>query len=583
MNLTRLKRYQKCLKILIVLVGAVLCQPVLAVQKINFAPEDAAYLLTEKETTIDQVKNTPFRKLADYPNILERPQEKSIWIKKNILTKERRELVFDFIRKDFVKLYIFAGDSLIASHQTGFLMPASKKKMGRWNAIDFIFEPNTAYTLFFEINHVINDPDLIILVEERGEWREILLYDMIQDIAFLSVMLIVSIYIFLLFFQNKMKVFLYFSLYLLSVFIFYLYVLDILRDFFISEHPEVTLYCLMAAMFGPVFYIMFTREFLSMKETMPKWDKLYRYLAFANLFMAVATTLHYVAFKDYYFFADVARVCLLTNVGLGILISPIFLRQKSTLVYYFLAGSACMMGGLMIDLVLWTSAKNLGAFAQIGYVLEIIFFSLGLGKKMQSILKDRERAQRSYIGQLEINKQLIEKQKRELEDTVLERTKELQASKEEAERSARVKEEFLSVMSHEIRTPMNAIVGLTHMLPAEDKGEAFTENITTLRYAVDNLMLLINNVLDYNKISAGKVQLEQIDFDLQKIVSSVCHLFKAKADSKGLDFILQLDENLPQYITGDPFRLSQVLNNFLSNAIKFTEKGSIGVDVSLIA
>ena len=86
----------------------------------------------------------------------------------------------------------------------------------------------------------------------------------------------------------------------------------------------------------------------------------------------------------------------------------------------------------MIDLVLWTSAKNLGAFAQIGYVLEIIFFSLGLGKKMQSILKDRERAQRSYIGQLEINKQLIEKQKRELEDTVLERTKELRASKEEA-------------------------------------------------------------------------------------------------------------------------------------------------------
>ncbi|MEL6561990.1 MAG: ATP-binding protein [Bacteroidota bacterium] len=180
-------------------------------------------------------------------------------------------------------------------------------------------------------------------------------------------------------------------------------------------------------------------------------------------------------------------------------------------------------------------------------------------------------------------KNLIKDQKNRLEQKVKERTKELEVNKELAEKNAKIKEEFLSVMSHEIRTPMNAIVGLTHMLNSKDQKDTFDENLTTLRYSVDNLMSLINNVLDYNKISAGKIELEQVDFNLKKIVLSVCHLFKAKADSKGLEFRIQIADDLPESVNGDPFRLTQILNNFLSNAIKFTSSGFISISVKQLA
>ena len=583
MNLTSLVKSPTCVKITFLVLGAFISTVSFASQDINFDSQHAVYLLTDKQAGIEQVKDLQFQKLEYYPDILKRPQEKTTWIKTRLLTSERKELVFDFVRKDYVQLHILIDDSLVASYQTGFLLPANEKKMGRWNAIDYIFEPDTDYTIFVQIDNEINDPDLIILVEERGEWRDTLLYNMIKDIAFLSAILIISLYTMLLFFQNKMKVFFHFSMYLLSVFVFYLYILDILRDFFIADDPHLTQYSLIAALLGPVFYISFTREFLNMKQIMPKWDKMYSILTKVNLLVVVVSTMYFILTKDYYFFVDITRFSLFVNVGCGLCMIPVFLKQKNTLVYYYLIGSCFMLGALVIDIFLWTSSESLGAYAQIGYVLEIVLFSLGLGKKLAFMDKEREKVQKSYIEQMEINEQLIVRQKQELEDTVTERTKELQISKEEAERNARAKEEFLSVMSHEIRTPMNAIVGLTHMLPADGKDQAFTENITTLRYSVDNLMLLINNVLDYNKISAGKVQLEQIDFDLHRIVYSVCHLFKSKADSKGLDFIIHLDENVPQLINGDPFRLSQILNNFLSNAIKFTEKGSIGLRVSLRA
>ena len=185
-------KFTSCFIVFLVLTGAFIGNSVFAAEEIAFTAADAVYLLTEKDLSIDQVKNARFRKLDDYPDILKRPQEKTIWVKGQIHTNERQELVFDFIRKDFVKLHIYVSDSLIASYQTGFLLPASEKKMGRWNAIDFIFEPNTDYTLFFQIDNVINDPDLVILVAKRGHWRETLLYELIQDIAFLSAILIHS-------------------------------------------------------------------------------------------------------------------------------------------------------------------------------------------------------------------------------------------------------------------------------------------------------------------------------------------------------------------------------------------------------
>jgi len=572
------------IRVLILFTFYIFCSLQLYGEKKNlpFDPKDGLYLLVDSNQNIEQVRDKLFERSENIPHLLDRMPDKAIWIKKEINVDTKSELVFDFVRKDFVDLYIFIDDTLHSTLHTGFLVPSQSKKMGRWNAIDFIFEPHKNYTIFLKIVNTVNEPDLQIIVNERTSWREYLLIDLIKNIAFLSIISILSIYSLLIFFQNRIRPYLYFSMYLLTIFIFYLYILDILRDFFIRSNPHLTLYVIIIAILVPCFYFGFLQDFFDLKSKLPKWYKIYNKLIKGNVVAFILLLGYYSITKDYFTLTDSIRILLFFNVIAALLLMYQVWKMKNPSSNYFLIGSLLMLSCVITDLIIWYRTENIGSFSQIGFILEIGFFSMGMGKRNQISEFERKQAHESYVEQLKINSKLVEDQRNKLEKKVFDRTIALLQAKEEAERNAKAKEEFLSIMSHEIRTPMNAIVGLTHMLPTNDQDAEFIENLTTLRYSVDNLMLLINNVLDYNKISAGKVQLEEVDFNLKMIVNSVCHLFKAKADSKGLEFKIEIDNKLPNAINGDPFRLSQILNNFLSNAIKFTEKGTIGMTVFLL-
>ncbi len=154
------------------------------------------------------------------------------------------------------------------------------------------------------------------------------------------------------------------------------------------------------------------------------------------------------------------------------------------------------------------------------------------------------------------------------------RTEELIQAKEIAERSARLKERFLANMSHEIRTPMNAVMGFTNLL--QDTATIHQEQyIKGIKVASEHLLVLINDVLDFSKIDAGKLELETIPFDLKDVLNNAIETFRIKANKKNLPILLITDEGLPHHLIGDPTRLTQILLNLLSNAIKFTEDGKI--------
>lgn len=158
---------------------------------------------------------------------------------------------------------------------------------------------------------------------------------------------------------------------------------------------------------------------------------------------------------------------------------------------------------------------------------------------------------------------------------------ELIQAKEEALQLAKTKEVFLSTMSHEIRTPMNAVIGMTHLLLQEDPKPEQVENLKTLKFSAENLLVLINDILDFNKIEAGKITFEEVDFNLAELINGIKQSLNYKAEEKNIQLKVRLDSELPLMLIGDPVRLSQVLNNLISNAVKFTEEGSVLVDVML--
>ncbi|MBU2650869.1 MAG: PAS domain S-box protein [Bacteroidetes bacterium] len=159
---------------------------------------------------------------------------------------------------------------------------------------------------------------------------------------------------------------------------------------------------------------------------------------------------------------------------------------------------------------------------------------------------------------------------------------ELIRAKEDADSANHAKQQFLSTMSHEMRTPLNAIIGISNLLMEEDPREDQMENLKTLNFSAEHLLSLISDILDFSKIEAGKIDLEETDFNLHDLLNSVKQTFVIRAKAKGVEVDLNMSDDLPVALKGDSVRLNQIITNLVGNAVKFTEKGKISLDASLM-
>lgn len=152
-------------------------------------------------------------------------------------------------------------------------------------------------------------------------------------------------------------------------------------------------------------------------------------------------------------------------------------------------------------------------------------------------------------------------------------------SLEKAEQLSDLKSQFLSNMSHELRTPMNAILGITNMLIKENPTKEQLKNLDLLKFSSSHLLHIINDILDYSRIEAGKIEIENTQFNLPELAINLKESLSPLAKEKGLDLLLDIDENISSEVVGDYNRLTQVLNNLLNNALKFTSQGWVRLQV----
>lgn len=455
---------------------------------------------------------------------------------------------------DFVELYVVDENSKeIEFYRNGDAIPYKERSFNnRKNIFELQFPPNAKVTLFL---HIKSDGEVLKLPLKLHSASNFISETASEELFFgffYGILAIVGIIYFFFYFALQEKIFLYYTLYVFFVGLLQFSIDGLLHQYISHDLGWIANHAvLLIAIIAVYFSGKYSEEFLKIRVYSKKLYLLYKvaYISLLVLFLTIvlvpqALQLSYVV------------VNLLSLIFLLLIICSIIYLYvtKEPVDYFFTIGILCLISGFGIFILYNIGLLNNNFLTQnspkFGTGLEIVFLSLSMSNLIRKLKNEKEKLNRIALTKSE-----------EMSD---------------------LKSYFLSNISHELRTPLNAILNLTDLILKENNTKQITDDCMIIKESSKSLLGSINDIIDFSKIDKGEIVLEKKPFDLRRLIGSIRRNAETLAKNKGLDFVYSEKSEIPQEIVGDQERVSQILNNLLNNALKFTSKGTIQLEVEFI-
>lgn len=435
---------------------------------------------------------------------------------------------------------------VIESFETGLSRPFNQRPVeNRFYTFPIKFYLGDTITLYFKVQNEFNI-QLPLKIYSLDEYNKMEQYKLLWLGSFFGILLVMAVYNLFIYLSTAQTSYLYYVIFVLCNFLYQASFTGIGHQYLWRDNDFVIANSY--SFFTSLVYIpasLFMTDFLNLKKEAPRLFIIARILTGAWICMAIFA---FVAPSEIvrHYNGPLVLVSSAYALGLGFYF---WAKGQEIAKYYTIAWFILIASTVILVLMsMGFVPKNLFTenIQQAGTIIEVVLLSLALGVRIKQYRQDKQKAE---------------------------------ADANLSDLKSKAKSEFLATMSHEIRTPMNGVLGMAALLKESELDKNQSELLGYIESSGEALLTIINDILDYSKIEAGKLEVENIPYSLRQTVEQSCAVFKVLAKNKNIPLSISVDEKIPNDLMGDANRIRQMLLNFISNAYKFTNEGTIRVNV----